>query len=504
MLKPIPPSLKKWQKWLLGFVFYGSFGFAGGGSFLMFLMVPLEHWFITLGWSQASIDRTLGPMVYGWFVIALVATLAYYRKVVNAKVPRPRLAYGIAGASVLAAGLVFAAFLNTGFAVITSRQGQVREVTSRFTFGPYPELPELQQLKAQGYDGVISLLHPTIPFETVLIAREEANARQAGLRLYHFPMLPWISDNREARDGIRKLVQGSSGKRYYVHCYLGTHRTNLVRAIVLEGQREGTQAANALLPAALDRGILLTYDNKRIVVGPFPSDEEWYLSILSTGVREVVSILDPKRPDYQPFQEKAQKICKDSGLRFTSMPVDSQAPSSRDVQNLADYLRQADHKVFVVGIRTGNWSWALDAALGGGGAPFHTSITKDKFERGALLRVENWLILGPYPTDEEIGQLRAAGVKEVVSLLDEHTKGDAQWILKEALWSQLYGFHVMRFPLKSERMDPAQVQRVLDYLKTQPGPVYVHGFLADRRVQAVFEAARSSRGLLPAPASPAK
>lgn len=493
--------MQKWQKWLLGFVFFGSFGFAGGGSFLMFLMVPLEHWFLTMGWSQAGIDRTLGPMVYGWFVIALVVTLVYYRKVVNAKLPRLWLAYGIAGASVLAAGLVFAAFLNTGFAVITSRQGSVREVTSRFTFGPYPELPDLQKLKEQGYDGVISLLHPTIPFETVLIAREEANARQAGITLYHYPMLPWISDNREAREGIRKLVQ-ASGKRYYVHCYLGTHRTNLVRAIVLEGQREGTQSANALLPAALDRGMLLTYYNKRIVVGPFPSDEEWYLSILSTGVREVVSILDPNRPDYQSFQEKAKKICQDSGLRFKSMPLDSQTPSVRDVQNLADYLRQADHKVFVVGIRTGNWSWALDAALGGGGAPFYTSITKEKFERGALLRVDKWLILGPYPTDEEIGQLRSAGVKEMVSLLDEQTKSDAPWILKEAVWSQLYGFRVARFPLNSERMDPVQVQRVVSYLQARPGPVYVHGFLSDRRVQAIYEAARATRAQNLAPPPP--
>ena len=482
--------MKKWQKWFLGLVFYGSFGFAGGGSFLMFLMVPLERWLNSLGWSQAGIDRTLGPFVYGWFVIALAVTLVYYRKVVNAKQPQSRLIYGIAVASVLAAGLVFYAFLQTGFSVISARQGAVREVTSRFTFGPYPEANQLQQLKNQGYDGVISLLHPTIPFETVLISREESNARQVGIKLYEFPMLPWISDNREARDGIQKLVQGSS-KRYYVHCYLGTHRTNLVRAIVLEGQRNGMQSANALLPAALDRGMLLTYDDKRIVVGPFPSDDEWYLSILSTGVREVVSILDPKKADYQSFQEKAKKVCKDSGLRFTSMPLDTQTPSARDVQNLAAYVRQVDHKVFVVGIRNGNWSWALDAALGGGGAPFQTQITREKFERGQLLRAGRGVIFGPYPTDEEIGQLRAAGVKDMVSLLDERTPGDAQWILKEAQWSQLYGFNVMRFPVRSETITPAQVQQVVGYLKTRPGLVYVHGFLTDKRVQAVFEAVRT-------------
>jgi protein tyrosine phosphatase (PTP) superfamily phosphohydrolase (DUF442 family) len=147
--------------------------------------------------------------------------------------------------------------------------------------------------------------------------------------------------------------------------------------------------------------------------------------------------------------------------------------------------------MFVVGIRNGNWTWALDAALGGGGAPFQTNITKDKFERGELLRVNKWLILGPYPTDEEIGALRAAGVKDMVSLLDERTKGDAQWILKEAQWSQLYGFQVTRFPVRSETITPVQIQQVVDYLKTRPGPVYVHGFLTDKRVRAVFDAARA-------------
>ncbi len=480
--------MKKWQKWFLSLVFYGSFGFAGGGSFLMFLMVPAERWLNAQGWSQAGIDRTLGPFVYGWFVIALAVTLLYYRKALDLKPPRPRLAYGMAGASVLAALLVFAAFLNTGFVVITSRQGSVRQLTKRFTFGPYPEAADMQRLKGQGYDGVISLLHPTIPFETVLIAREEANAQQVGIKLYHFPMLPWISDNREAREGVRRLVQGRG--RYYVHCYLGTHRVNLARSIVLEGQSEGTQSANALLPTALNRGMLLTYDGKRIVVGPFPSDDEWYLSILSTGIREVVSILDPNKPDYQPFIEKSKQVCKDSGLRYTSMPLDSRAPDLRAVQNIAAYVKQADHKVFVVGIRNGSWTWALDTALGGGGAPFQEPITKDKFERGELLRVNQWL-LGPYPTDDEMLRLRSAGVQDMVSLLDEHTKGDAQWILKEAQWSQLYGFRVMRFPVRSETITAVQVQQVVDYLKTRPGPVYVHGFLTDKRVRAVFEAARA-------------
>jgi len=483
--------MKKWQKWLLSVVFYGSFGFAGGGSFLMFLMVPAERWLNAQGWSQAAIDRTLGPFVYGWFVIALAVTLLYYRKAVGVNPPRPRLAYGIAGASTLVAVLVFVAFLNTGFSVITSHQGSVREVTKRFTFGPYPDLAELQKLKSQGYDGVISLLHPTIPFETVLIEREKANAAQVGIKLYHFPMLPWISDNHDAREGVRKLIRGSG--RYYVHCYLGTHRTNLVRSIVLEGQQQGTQAITALTPPALDRGMLLTYSDKRIVVGPYPNDEEWFGSILRTGVREVVSILDPTNPGQQSFIEKAKKICKDSGLRYTSMPLDPSKPDPGMVQNIADYVQRADHRVFVVGIRNGNWTWALDTALGGGGAPFQETITKQKFERGELLRVNKWLILGPYPTDDEIVALRAAGVREVVSVLDEQNKDDAVWILRETLWARTYGFRMARFPLRGNPVPPGEVQKVVEYLKTQAGPVYVHAYRTDRRVRAVFEAASATQ-----------
>ncbi len=215
-----------------------------------------------------------------------------------------------------------------------------------------------------------------------------------------------------------------------------------------------------------------------------------------------VSVLDPGNPDYQPFAEKAKQICRDSKLRCTSKPVDSRAPSARDVQDLADYLRQTDHKVFVVGKHTGNWSWALDAALGGGGAPFQSSITVEKFERGELLRVEKWLILGPYPTDDEVVVLRAAGVKEMVSLLDESNKGDAPWILKEAQWSQLYGFRVTRFPVRGDTISPAQVQQVVEYLKATPGPVYVHGFLTDGRVHAVYDAARAAHAQSGPPGAP--
>jgi len=92
--------------------------------------------------------------------------------------------------------------------------------------------------------------------------------------------------------------------------------------------------------------------------------------------------------------------------------------------------------------------------------------------------------------NDEIGLLRAAGVKEIVSLLDERNKGDAPWVLKEAVWSQLYGFRVTRFPMRSETMNPALIQQVVDYLRTRPGPVYVHGFLTDKRVNAVYDAAR--------------
>jgi len=95
------------------------------------------------------------------------------------------------------------------------------DTVARFTFGPYPERERFEQLEADGFTAVVSLLHPAVvPFEPTLIARERKLAEEFGLEFIHAPMLPWLGDNAETLDLLRELAGRDNG-RYYVHCYLG-------------------------------------------------------------------------------------------------------------------------------------------------------------------------------------------------------------------------------------------------------------------------------------------
>jgi hypothetical protein len=47
-------------------------------------------------------------------------------------------------------------------------------INNQFSIGPYPELEQLKKLKDEGYDGVISLLHPAVvPLNLHLLIEKE-------------------------------------------------------------------------------------------------------------------------------------------------------------------------------------------------------------------------------------------------------------------------------------------------------------------------------------------
>lgn len=223
-----------WKKWLLTLLFLGGFGFAGGGSFLLFALVPFEHRLVAKGWTQTEIDHTLRVFVYGWFVFAFLVTALYARLTLSKG--RLRAAWSIALVMLAAAGFVFYEFLHSRSAFVAGSQGRIERASENLSFGPFPDAELLTELKRQHYDGVITLLHPAIPFEKILLDDEKKNGQKVGIAIYSFPMLPWIAENKQALDAIWALLQ-QPGKRYYVHCYLGQHRTNLVRRMAGFGVR---------------------------------------------------------------------------------------------------------------------------------------------------------------------------------------------------------------------------------------------------------------------------
>ena len=474
----------RWKRKLLWLIFFGCFGFAGGGAFLLLGLVPFERHLASSGWSQHEVDQTLSLLVFGWFMFALLVSSLYSRFTLQEA--RPVVALSLAGVIVLAAGFVFHEFLHATSWMVAGRTARVEEVSPHLSFGPYPDKDELKLLKEQGYDAIISLLHPAIPFERVLLEEEKKNSAELGLKFYSFPMLPWIWENTTALSGIRALIQGPE-QRYYVHCYLGQHRTDLVRRMAGYGTSAEETAENHELPDHLERGLLFNYESGRIVMGPFPTDKEWFGIILRNGVREVVSTLSPENEDDRRLMDKMKKIGHDYDFVLTERPLDNKTPDPGAVKRLAEYLKKSHRKVYVVGFHTDNWAWELDKALGGHVVESASPIGQDAFERGPLIRLNAVVVLGPYPTDAEVEVLKRAGVRAVVSLLDD---SQADLVEKESKWAQQNHFVLRRFPLSASDVTRVKLEDIAVFVFNQPGLTYVHSVHTDNQVRELYQTMR--------------
>ena len=108
---------------------------------------------------------------------------------------------------------------------------------------------------------------------------------------------------------------GDGEKRFYIHCYLGKHRVDLVRQTVAPG--EATEEHEPL-PDAFERGRLAVFGEEEVILGPYPTDEEWFDFVLRRDVEEVVSTLNPNNPDISACHAQARSRRK---LRKPSEPV---------------------------------------------------------------------------------------------------------------------------------------------------------------------------------------
>ena len=111
-------------------------------------------------------------------------------------------------------------------------RGEVVQVTDALLLGPYPTEKEMKYLKRLGVTEIISLLDPSLPFEAPLIRQEKRLAEKNNLGFRNAPLsyLPNL-ESKENLDQASKLVsylRNNSNKKY-VHCYLGRHRTTLVK-----------------------------------------------------------------------------------------------------------------------------------------------------------------------------------------------------------------------------------------------------------------------------------
>lgn len=289
------------------------------------------------GWTDEQESWAMLGVIAVYVLASAALALWLFRRAASCRTRRMRLAIPIA-LTVAAVASLWAWMNPTVLATVAGGvAGEVKSGNAEFVFGPYPEPARLDELKKDGYAGVISLQHPAVlPFEPPGIAKEKAHAEKIGLPFIHAPMMPWVSANDESLEKIRQLARTARG-RYYVHCGLGRDRANVVKRML---EREGAQvaASGGFLEAGsfrkrltngrgpFERGEIRELEHDVWLI-PYPNKHELFGNMLSGQVKHVLMLLDPNNPTEKPWLDEGTRLFTEFAVPFS---VDQLPPYDRN------------------------------------------------------------------------------------------------------------------------------------------------------------------------------
>lgn len=402
---------------------WGAVGFAAGTVTLLGPVRWLTGAVREAGWSDGA-ESALVVSVIGLLVVtSFWGSLVLTRSLLDGARTGRRLA--ILGLVPVAAAASLWLWMTPS---VINRLQPVELVTvSRFTFGPYPERARFAELRDQGYSGVVSLLHGTmVPFETPLLARERALAKEFGIELIEAPMLPWIGGNEASLDKIRALVDSASG-RYYVHCYLGRDRVGMVRRLVQTASPTPVAATasftlesgSAFESSSFERGAIVEVE-ANVYLTPFPTDEELLKYFVASDAAHVVSLLDPANPDDLQWIAKEQAALSQYGVSYRNMPLPWLTYEPSRAVEAAEHVRRMPRPVLVHGFKTGGLvAEAFQLAYVSGLPPLPRSLFNEPMLAGPARTVAVNVAIGPRPSGSEFGSyLYRRGIRGVVYVGD--------------------------------------------------------------------------------------
>ncbi len=303
----------------------GLTGFFLGTLTLSFPVRWIVNYSVEQGLSKTSQDVYV-KLIIGLFVLSTFLLAYFFTKKITQSSGK---SVGLITFFILfvgASGSLYYWMNPTKFNKASMSEESEKSGNVEFYFGSYPDEEMLEDLKNKNFTGIISLLHPAvIPFEPKLIEDEKVLCKKVGIPFISAPMLPWVSDNKKSLDEILKLVDAGKGK-YYVHCYLGVDRANLVKNFISKSSSK-INIVNTLSNtgrkldtiAAFERGQIRKLEEK-VYLTPFPTDEEFISFILSTDVKTVVSILNPENPDDTLWIHKEEKLLQLYKMNYVNIP----------------------------------------------------------------------------------------------------------------------------------------------------------------------------------------
>lgn len=303
------------------------------------LLGPIR--WVTTWMRGAELGSTAENVVVAVIILAFVIGSALFtrwlsRRALGADARAPRVL--VPGFATALAGVALWGWLNPGTwgeAQNVALETVQTESGAQFVFGPYPDEERLRELKAAGFTGVVSLLHPAVvPFEPKILSDEQENTEEIGMRLIHTPMLPWVGDNEASLAKIRELAMNEQG-RYYVHCYLGRDRVNVVKRVL---ESAGVQVAGAAdLKEArgfeeraepFERGPLQRLEPGVWLV-PYPNQHEMFGYLLFADIGHVALLLDPADAQQAAWIREAESLFAQYAVPYTLIPLEAGPQSAQ-------------------------------------------------------------------------------------------------------------------------------------------------------------------------------
>ena len=423
------------------------------------------------GGSQAAEDWSV-RVVIALFVVASFFVARWLTRVSGDGATR-RAKLFVPVAAALASVVTLALWLNPAW---VARHGTLhRAPGEQFSFGPYPTEDDLRSIKADGYTAVVSLLSNAVPFEPKLQADEEAAARRVGIRVIHLPMLPWVSQNSQALDGLRALARGGRGP-YYVHCYLGKDRVNVARRALAAMGIGGDTTADARQLAglrAMERGEVVRLD-RGLYLTPMPTDEEYFGYVIAGSVKTVVTLLDPASRDDAPFVAKERQLAAKYGFRLEVVPLPAAPWLPDSALAVARRIRALPRPLVVHAFLTRSPpSEGVLQAFRSGLPPVPPTLFAEAMRHGKADVVAPNVVLGPAPDADEVGRLlKARGIRGIV-----WTGGEPGGSIRAA--AREAGIDVRQSPADAESV-AAMVKAGGPWYVTGPGAAGLREALASR------------------------
>lgn len=296
-------------------------GFALGTATLLGPVRWAVTWSRDRGFSDGVENGLVVGLILALIVVSFLGARAATFRVLRAETPAVR--WGLPAGIAALAAIALALFMNPN--VLNRATGAATDTSNAtFTFGSYPTEAELRKLKREGYVGVISLLHPAVtPFEPKLLRDEQEAGNDVGIAIISVPMLPWISQNGESIEKIKAIAANPKG-RYYVHCYLGKDRVNVVKRLVSQttktDESEPTESRSLADISQFERGPIVEL-SAGVYLTPFPTDEEYMGYVIAAGAKQVISLMDTTDGEAHERIQAERQLLSTYRIPFREFPV---------------------------------------------------------------------------------------------------------------------------------------------------------------------------------------